>query len=78
MFNVLWSSFVKTLPPVLLVVFAACVVGAVVSYISKTEWWERHVAAEFPYEHECFNCQKTTCEGCSVAAGETPVLFYEE
>jgi len=64
--------------PVFIGIIAAGALIIVINALSKTPWWERHICAEFPYEDECFSCNKLTCEGCSIPESGRPVLFHEE
>jgi len=54
------------------------VIRILFSALTKTEWWEKHICRDFPHEHECFDCPKTTCEGCEVPESGRPVLFIAE
>ncbi len=70
-FKALWAAFI----PTLLIVIVAVIIGTIVSYISKTGWWEHHVGAEFPHPDECFNCDKLECPmDCPVLLPDTNMI----
>ena len=59
---------------ILVVVAAIVVIGF--SYVSKTEWWERHICADFSksgHHDLCFDCNELDNGNCYTA--KCPIII---
>ena len=57
------------------ITMAACFIIMVISYLSKTNWWERHVCKRFSktgHNEICFDCNLIENQSCY--SSECPII----